>query len=113
MPRRMKHFLECFKVRGPEECWLWEQGLTGTGYGHKKINGVFIKAHILVYKHYKGEYPAGLVLDHLCGVKHCVNPYHLEPVSPKINTYRGISRTAIRRKNREARVEREKYAKIL
>jgi hypothetical protein len=108
----MKHFMECFDMKGPDECWLWTQGLEGTGYGHKKINGVYYKAHRLVYEHIRGSIPHRMVLDHLCGVKHCVNPNHLEIVTPRINTLRGNGPTAIKFRAKQARLERLKDAKI-
>lgn len=41
-----------------------------------------------------GEIPAGLHIDHLCRNKVCVNPDHLEPVTPRVNVLRGYSMVA-------------------
>lgn len=46
-------------------------------------------AHRVVYEHELGPIPAGLTLDHLCRVRSCVNPAHLEPVTIGVNVLRG------------------------
>jgi hypothetical protein len=77
-----------------EHCWLWNSSKTGNGYGRFVVttNGIrkFGRAHRWAYEDLRGDIPAGLVLDHLCRRKMCVNPWHLEPVSPKENVDRGI-----------------------
>ncbi len=72
-------------------CWIWNGCISkSTGYPKYKFgNGT--RAHRMAYKLAIGEIPDGLQLDHLCRVRHCVNPSHLEPVTGKINTLRGIS----------------------
>jgi hypothetical protein len=72
-------------------CWLWIGAKSANGYGqiaHKKTT---IGAHRLSYKLHKGEIPAGLVIDHLCRNRSCVNPDHLEAVNQRTNTMRGES----------------------
>lgn len=71
-----------------ELCWLWKHGQTPDGYGQVTIDRKGLKVHRLVYSLFKGNIPNGHQLDHLCGVKHCCNPNHLEPVTPKENTRR-------------------------
>jgi len=46
-------------------------------------------AHRLAYERAKGSIPAGLQIDHLCRVRECVNPDHLEAVSQRENIRRG------------------------
>lgn len=70
-------------------CWLWRGALTGAGYGAIWIDGRTLPAHRIVFAEVRGPIPAGLFLDHLCRNKRCVNPSHLEPVSPATNTRRG------------------------
>jgi hypothetical protein len=54
-----------------------------------KIEGrVSMPAHRAYYMKHRGPIPTGLHLDHLCGVKRCVNPAHLEPVTPAVNARR-------------------------
>ena len=50
-----------------------------------------VLAHRWSYEYHVGPIPDGLQLDHLCRVRHCVNPQHLEPVTARENTLRGMS----------------------
>jgi hypothetical protein len=73
----------------PDICWLWTRGKTGPGYAATKIAGKFVPVHRAMYELLVGPISVGLVLDHLCGVRHCVNPSHLEPVTMAENVRRG------------------------
>lgn len=67
----------------PSGCWLWT-GKTTNGYGIVGIggrNGRLMRAHRVAYESMVGPIPKGLDLDHLCRVRNCVNPAHLEPVT--------------------------------
>ena len=70
-------------------CWLWVASLDRDGYGAAKHQQKSVKAHRLVYEVFKGPIPEGKTLDHLCRVRCCVNPDHLEPVTGPENTKRG------------------------
>lgn len=74
-------------------CWLWIKELNRNGYGtfrtHYKGKRKRNMAHITTYVLVKGEYDRSLLLDHLCRVRNCCNPRHLEPVTVKVNTERG------------------------
>jgi hypothetical protein len=71
-------------------CWLWT-GVerNGKGYGRFFFDGKNRLAHRWSYEHFKGPIPKGLELDHLCRVRGCVNPDHLEAVTHKENVLRG------------------------
>ena len=71
-------------------CWQWLDSLATFGYGTFGYKGKGHRAHRISYMLYKGEIPDGLVLDHLCRNRGCVNPDHLEPVTTKENVMRGI-----------------------
>lgn len=65
-------------------CWLWRGHLTRGGYGQFESR----VAHRAAYELFVGPIPDGLQLDHLCRVRNCVNPTHLEPVTAQENTLR-------------------------
>lgn len=74
----------------PTGCWEWRRSKTADGYGVIKIGGRTRRAHVVSYEESNGPVPDGIQLDHLCRVRHCVNPDHLEPVSHLDNVRRGI-----------------------
>lgn len=71
-------------------CWLWI-GRTSAGYGIATLNNHTVLAHRVAYEILAGPIPSGLTLDHLCRVRNCVNPAHLEPVTGRENSLRGTS----------------------
>lgn len=79
----------------PNGCWLWTGSREPKGYGRFWLNGQQFKAHRAAYELLVGPIPEGLVLDHLCRVRVCVNPAHLEPVTNRENILRGEGRTAV------------------
>lgn len=70
-------------------CWLWSGVIDKDGYGKFRIPQAWRFAHRVGYEMHVGPIPASLQLDHLCRVRNCVNPTHLEPVTPRENTHRG------------------------
>lgn len=76
-------------------CWLWLASVDGSGYGHLKGEGgrkaPTVKAHRVAYEALVGPIPRGLHIDHLCRVRTCCNPAHLEPVTNRVNVLRGVS----------------------
>ena len=87
------------KVKDVGGCWEWRGTLSHDGYGliSKRIlkKKVRFYAHRISYRHYVGESPYGLTLDHLCRNRRCVNPAHLEPVTNIENVMRGEGFTAV------------------
>lgn len=86
-----KRFLDKFKVDPNTGCWLWAAFTDPKGYGIFKLSRQRKNAyaHRFSYEHLIGSIPKGLQLDHLCRVRRCVNPDHLEPVTSRENTLRG------------------------
>ena len=70
-------------------CWLWQASCTTNGYGKASFNGKQRPAHRVFYEQLVGAIPEGLDLDHLCRIRNCVNPDHLEPVTRSENLRRG------------------------
>ena len=74
---------------GDDECWLWEGG-SNHGYGIHAWHRTPWKAHRLAWTLLIGPIPDdGLVFDHLCRERRCVNPRHLERVTQQTNILRG------------------------
>lgn len=82
------------KVDKSGDCWLWTAGRTSLGYGQFSISRKPLLSHRFAYILLVGPIPDGLQLDHLCRVRHCVNPKHLEPVTGAENTRRGVGPSA-------------------
>lgn len=84
------------KVDDDGECWLWTGPVGRNGYGHLTHKGRSHRAHRFAYELVNGPVPDGLVLDHLCRVRHCVNPAHLEAVTQRVNLMRSATTRAAR-----------------
>ena len=83
----IKRFIKYLKIT-ETGCWEWQGAIDKKdGYGYFTL-GKLEYAHRSSYKLFKGEIEKGLQIDHLCRNRPCVNPDHLEPVTPKENTMR-------------------------
>lgn len=77
-------------------CWRWQGRHDSHGYGSLRIAGKEIRAHRFAYELVVGPFPEGLVTDHLCRVRDCVNPDHLEAVTNVENIRRGDAGKALK-----------------
>jgi hypothetical protein len=84
---RFKRFTDV----GSEDCWLWRGTIDGNGYGRFFVSGRPVRAHRWAYEYWCGRIPRRLEIDHLCRVRHCVNPWHLEAVTHPENVRRGLA----------------------
>jgi len=74
------------KVNKTGDCWLWTAACQKNGYGSFYLEGKRVGAHRVVWEFERGPIPAGMVPDHTCLVKSCVNPDHLVLVTHGKNT---------------------------
>lgn len=79
-----------------EECWEWRAGKKPNGYGTVNFNGKGHQAHRAVYECLVGPIEDSLVIDHLCGNRACVNPYHMKPSLQAENLLRRPSTMDVR-----------------
>lgn len=79
------------KVEKSATCWLWTGAVSDTGYGSFNTgNKTWMGAHRYAYRRLVGEPVEGMHLDHKCRNRRCVNPDHLEEVTPRENASRGF-----------------------
>lgn len=82
-------------------CWVWNAKINASGYGVFGITPTnIVLAHRYAYELLVGPIPDGLQLDHLCRVRACCNPDHLEPVTNRENVIRGHLARGVRRQPR-------------
>lgn len=74
-------------------CWVWIKSVSNQGYAlmHSPEKKRHVLAHRYFYEMFVSPIPEGLTIDHLCRVRHCVNPSHLEPVTCGENIRRGYA----------------------
>lgn len=100
--RLPQRFWEKASVRA-NGCWEWTGSTNYEGYGFYRLPGKTVTAHRIVFLSLVGPIPDGLQLDHVCHTndsmcaggptcphRRCVNPMHLEPVTVRENTLRGL-----------------------
>jgi len=107
------------KVTQRGDCWIWTHSTNSRGYGLSAIAGTgkIYLAHRLAYESLRAEIPAGLTIDHLCRVKACVNPWHMEPVTVAENNRRsqpertaGLLRSFVARRQMAAKFAAKRQA---
>lgn len=89
-----ERFWEKVDKHGPTGCWLWT-AFTHDGYGRFRWRDGMGRAHRWAWEQAHGPIPEGLQIDHICRVRHCVNPAHLQLVTGRENNLRGIAPSAI------------------
>lgn len=74
----------------PGQCWPWHGQTDVRGYGHASLPTGRDYAHRYAYRELVGELDEGMTVDHLCRVRSCVNPDHLEQVTRGENLRRAV-----------------------
>ena len=77
------------KVNQSDDCWSFDAYHSPDGYARFWVGGRTVEAHRFVYELLVASIEAGLVIDHLCRNRWCVNPDHMEPVTNHVNILRG------------------------
>lgn len=81
----------------PNGCWEWTQS-TRDGYARVCVRvagkDTYRFVHRLAAEAWLGEIPKGWPVHHICAVRHCVSPFHLQAVTPQANTAEMLHRRA-------------------
>lgn len=81
---------QLYELGEPDECWPWIGRVSEkTGYGKKQWFGKTWLAHRWMWVQCRGPIPEGMVINHICGNRSCVNPYHMEVVTQAENCQHG------------------------
>lgn len=72
-------------------CWVWQLARNAHGYGSMRVGPSNLGAHRIYYERVHGPIPDGMLIDHLCRNRACVNPAHMQVVSKRENVRRGVS----------------------
>lgn len=97
--RLAQRFWDKVSVNKRTGCWEWAASKQQGGYAQYRHMGTMRLGHRVAYIELVGTVPPGLELDHLCRVRHCVNPAHLEPVTRRENTLRGDAPDRLRQRH--------------
>jgi hypothetical protein len=76
-------------------CWIWLIRTSKSGYGLFNVLRKNCLAHRFSFELLKEKIPKNMTIDHLCRVRNCVNPDHMEVVTLKENILRGNTRGAM------------------
>lgn len=72
-------------VRAESDCWIWGGALNSRGYGCVSVKGRVQLTHRLAYQLLVGPIADGMTIDHICEIKRCVNPAHLQQMERGLN----------------------------
>lgn len=86
---RQAHFWQKVNIFTEDHCWTWTGAIAPNGYGSFWNGKRRVVAHRFAYELVRGPVPGDMQIDHLCRVRNCVNPDHMEIVTQQENIRRG------------------------
>jgi hypothetical protein len=93
----LERFWSHVEEGAPDECWRWTGWINDAGYARLRLKRGALTVSRFAYELATTEPVAtGVHIDHLCRNRWCVNPAHMEPVTPRENTIRGVGLSARR-----------------
>ena len=81
-PRQLNSFDRRHMPEPNTGCWLWIGGLKPDGYARFNTRKT---GHQMSFEHWIGKVPEGKEIDHICNMRCCVNPKHLQAITHKEN----------------------------
>jgi hypothetical protein len=89
-PDSLYKFMSKLEVQNGTRCWLWQAYHDVDGYGRFYAPPDKDRAaHRLIWKHYNGDIPEGMTIDHLCRNRNCQQVDHMELCDIATNVMRG------------------------
>jgi hypothetical protein len=82
--KEINRFFRKVDIVAGSECLVWT-GEINNGYGRFLLRGKRVRAHRFIWEHSEGKIQDGMLMDHLCRNRACVNTLHLRVVTPKVN----------------------------
>lgn len=86
LPQRIASKIEVTE----DGCWMWRAAICRYGYGALRVDGSTRRAHRHIYEQLVGPIPEGLEVHHVCETRACVNPAHMQTMTPR--EHRALSR---------------------
>lgn len=87
----LKRLLRLTDLDEATGCWVWKGKVDTHGYGRIRVGKKQLLVHRVSFAAFVRPLTPGLVLDHRCRVRRCLNPEHLEEVTSRQNTKRGFA----------------------
>lgn len=87
-------FASKYDVQRGTGCWVWRGPLDRDGYGTFHLRRLTRRAHRVGWYDLRGPIPEGMVVNHACRNRRCVNPQHMELTTPRENALRDTTSVA-------------------